>query len=99
MRLLATINVKALSDIIVFGIEYLLANLLNPYMNESTVKFGISSRCAALVDAHMYKQLETFAVVLSVFLMCKGPAKSTPDTENGISSCTRSFGKGGGSGF
>ena len=56
MRLLATINAKALSYTSVFGIEYLLANLPNPYMNESTVKFGISSRCTALVDAHMYKQ-------------------------------------------
>ena len=57
MRLLATINAKALSYTGVFGIEYLLANLLNPYMNESTVKFGISSRCTALVDAHVYKQI------------------------------------------
>lgn len=61
MQLLAAINVKALSDISVFGIKYLVANLLNPNMNESTVRFGISSRgqlsWTALVDAHVYKQI------------------------------------------
>ena len=87
----------ALSDNILLGSDFLLANLLKASRKLSTVRSCTISKCTALVEAHVNKHMYTF-LSSSPFLTCNAPVKSTPVTVNGGHSVTRTLGKGGGLG-
>jgi len=72
-------------------------NLLKARKMVSTVRSPTTSRCAALVTAHVNRQMYTFFSCPSV-LVYNAPVKSTPVTVNGGNSVTRTLGSGGGSG-
>ena len=53
----AETNVVPLSEIIVFGNDFLLMKRQNAMRNDSSVKFGTTSRCTALVLAQVKKHM------------------------------------------
>ena len=58
------------------------------------------SRCTARVVQHVYRQIQTFVLLLlpDIFVYI-GPAKSTPVELKGESTFTRNSGSGGGAGL
>ena len=92
-------NVVALSESITFGTDLLLANRRNANRNCSSDRLFTSSRCIALVLAHVKRHTYAFPICPLRSRIFNAPVKSTPVTVNGCDSRNRSCGKGGGSGL
>ena len=60
------VNVVALSETMVRGTDFRLVNLLNAWMKASSDKSGTTSRCTALVDAQVKRQMYAFPVPVFV---------------------------------
>lgn len=73
--------VEALSDIRILGKELWLLNLLDACKKVSTVKSVTTSRCKALITAHVKRQIYTFFSSLP-FCTYSAPVKSTPVYSN-----------------
>lgn len=80
----------ALSDMLVLGIEVLLINHRKANMNVSSVKSIITSKCKARVLALVKRQIHTLVILPSNDITFSAPVKTTPVTENGVESSSRS---------
>ena len=83
--------IDVLSDNIFLGSDFLLANLLRASRILSTVRSCTISKCTALVDSHVKRHMYTF-LSSPPRLICNVPVNSTPVTQNGGHSVTRTLG-------
>jgi len=89
----AALNVVALSDNMVCGMDFRLANRRKAFINASSVKLGTTSRYTARVDAQVKRQIYTFFSLPEDSRIDNAPVKSTPVTVNGGLSSINSLGK------
>ena len=87
-----------LSDKTSVGIPFAAANLLRHMMKEVAVRLSTTSKWTALVVAHTKRQIYALVFLPCVSFIVKLPVWSTPTCVKGATHCTRSAGKGGGSG-
>ena len=87
-----------MSEIMMTGSDLRLAKRRKACRNDSSVRSGTTSKCTALVDAHVNKQTYTFFSCPTSFFTYMAPVKSTPVTVKGGESLSLHLGSGGGSG-
>ena len=91
-------KVRWLSERIRVGIPFAAASLLRHMMKDVAVRLSTTSRWTALVVAHTKRQIYALVFLPCVSFIVKLPVWSTPTCVKGATHCTRSAGKGGGSG-
>jgi len=93
----ADMKVEALSDTSRFGKDLRYENCLNTCKKVSSDRSVTTSRCTALVLAHVNKHMYALDSPFDV-RMYSAPVKSIPVTENGFIICNLCLGRGGGLG-
>ena len=93
----ADMKVEALSDTRRFGKDMRLEKRLNACKKVSSDRSVTTSRCTALVLAHLNKHMYALDSPFGV-RMYNAPVKSIPVTENGFIICNLCLGRGGGFG-
>ncbi len=94
ISLFASLNVFALSEVILLGSLLQAINLDKQRRNDDVDKSGVTSKCTARLTEHVKIHTYDFTGP-SLDLINNGPAKSSPMSTNARVSATRPFGKSG----